>query len=149
MNTGLDASREDNYLMKKKDMAEASILLVDDEEIIRNSLAKELSEEHFAVTTVSSGREAISALHDAQYDLVITDLMMPGMDGAELVSALRRSDPRLPILGMTGLTDPAAFEGTDNPPLSALLTKPFTREKLLTALGEVLVQPQKDGAASA
>ena len=105
MNTGLDASREDNYLMKKKDMAEASILLVDDEEIIRNSLAKELSEEHFAVTTVSSGREAISALHDAQYDLVITDLMMPGIDGFGVLKAAKDRAPLTNVIILTGYGD--------------------------------------------
>jgi len=127
------------------------ILLVDDEASVRLVLQRILEEQGYRVLIAEEGFEALALLkrRGPEVQLVITDLMMPGMDGAELVSALRRSDPRLPILGMTGLTDPAAFEGTDNPPLSALLTKPFTREKLLTALGEVLVQPQKDGAASA
>ena len=74
--------------MENKDMTETSILLVDDEDVIRKSLAKELREEHFTVTALSNGNEAISALHDGQFDLVITDLMMTGIDGFGVLKAV-------------------------------------------------------------
>ena len=66
--------------MENKVMTETSILFVDDEDVIRKSLARELREEHFTVTAVSSGSEAISALQAAQYDLVITDLAVFEID---------------------------------------------------------------------
>ena len=62
-------------------MAQTSILFVDDEEVIRTSFTRELQAEHFAVTAAADGSEAVAALRAVQFDLVITDLMMPGLDG--------------------------------------------------------------------
>ena len=59
--------------MEYKEKTEASILLVDDEKVIRQSLTRELTKEIFSVTAASSGSDAISAMQAGQYDLVFTD----------------------------------------------------------------------------
>jgi PAS domain S-box-containing protein len=89
--------------MEKKGMA--SLLLIDDEEVIRKSLARELRLEHFTVTAVSGGSEAISALENAQYDVVITDLMMPGIDGFGVLKAVKRRAPLTRVIIITGYGD--------------------------------------------
>lgn len=71
-------------------LGETTILLVDDEELIRKSLTRELQQENFTVTTVSSGREAINALKIRKYDLVITDLMMPDVDGFKVLEVVKK-----------------------------------------------------------
>ena len=91
--------------MKKKDRNEISILFVDDETIIRKSLTRELREEQFMVTAVSSGSEAISALQETKFDLVITDLMMEGIDGFGVLKAVKNVAPLTSVIILTGYGD--------------------------------------------
>ena len=86
-------------------MAATSILFVDDEEVIRKSLARELRMERFTVTTVAGGQEAIEALKTGQYDLVITDLMMPDVDGFGILKAVKRYAPQTSVIILTGYGD--------------------------------------------
>ncbi len=88
--------------MEIKTPAEASILFVDDESVIRKSLARELSEEHFSVTAVADGKEAINILQKTQYDLVITDLMMTGIDGFAVLKAVKEKSPLTRVIILTG-----------------------------------------------
>ncbi len=91
--------------MEHKDTAEISILFVDDEKLIRNSFARELREEGFAVTAVGSGREAIDELEKAKYDVVITDLMMPDIDGFGVLKAVKKSVSPTSVIILTGYGD--------------------------------------------
>ncbi len=91
--------------MEQAIMAEISILFVDDEEVIRQSFARELRVEHFAVTAVGSGSEAITALENGRYDLVITDLMMPGIDGFGVLKAVKKIAPLTSVIILTGYGD--------------------------------------------
>ena len=75
--------------MEHKDMTGISILFVDDEKLIRNSFARELRAEGFTVTAVASGSEAIDEVERTRYDLVVTDLMMPGVDGFGVLKAVK------------------------------------------------------------
>ena len=86
-------------------MAETTILFVDDEEVIRKSFARELRAEHFEVTAVASGDDAIKALENGQYDLVITDLMMPGVDGLGVLKAAKNLAPFTSVIILTGYGD--------------------------------------------
>ena len=86
-------------------MAETTILFVDDEEVIRKSFTRELQLEHFEVTAVASGAEAISALENGQYDLVVTDLMMPGIDGFGVLKAAKNLAPFTSVIILTGYGD--------------------------------------------
>jgi CheY-like chemotaxis protein len=68
------------------------VLIIDDHEFMRLSLAELLSREGFVVGAVASAEEALAALTEQEYGIVVTDLMMPGMDGIELCARLR-ADP--------------------------------------------------------
>lgn len=85
-------------------MTELSILFVDDEELIRKSFTRELREEHFAVTAVDSGDKAIDLLKNNRYDLVITDLLMPGIDGLGVLKAVKEYAPQTSVI-ITGYGD--------------------------------------------
>lgn len=86
-------------------MTETSILFVDDEDIIRKSFVRELQMEGFAVTAFASGSEAINALETQPFDLVITDLMMPGIDGFGVLKATKKIAPITSVIILTGYGD--------------------------------------------
>jgi CheY-like chemotaxis protein len=119
--------------------ASPSILIVDDEFGLAEMLREMLRELGYQVTLAINGRLALDVLGEQPIDLVITDLMMPVMDGAELAAAIRRSEVhrQLPIVMMTSL--PAAVPGAAL--YDAVLRKPFTPDMLLTAIQRVLAQP--------
>lgn len=79
----------------------ARVLVVDDDLGIRQSLAELLSAEGCAVTTAGDGAEALEALEGGAFDLVLSDVVMPRMDGYELFTTVRQRYPSLPILMMT------------------------------------------------
>jgi DNA-binding response OmpR family regulator len=91
--------------MEHKDMTGISILFVDDEKLIRNSFARELRAEGFTVTAVASGSEAIDEVERTRYDLVVTDLMMPGIDGFGVLKAVKEIVPKTCVIILTGYGD--------------------------------------------
>lgn len=82
-----------------------SILFVDDEDVIRKSFQRELQMEGFAVTVAAGGEEAIGALEKDTFDLVITDLMMPGIDGFGVLKAAKKLAPLTSVIILTGYGD--------------------------------------------
>jgi len=109
-----------------------SILIVDDEFGLAEMLREMLRELDYDVTLAINGRLALDILGERHVDLVITDMMMPVMDGAELAAAMRRSDThrKIPIVMMTSLPSALCTNGL----YDAVLRKPFTPELLLTTM---------------
>jgi DNA-binding response OmpR family regulator len=87
-------------------MAESSqairLLLVDDEVGYLEVLSKRLTHRGFTVTTARSGEEAIRALRKSEFDLAVVDLKMEDMDGIEVLKVLKRMDPSLHVIILTG-----------------------------------------------
>jgi DNA-binding response OmpR family regulator len=110
-----------------------SILIVDDEFGLAEMLRDMLGEHHYDVTLAINGRLALEILGERKVDLVITDMMMPVMDGSELARAMRNSDGHrnIPIVMMTSL--PAEVPRASGL-YDAVLRKPFTPEILLQTL---------------
>src|SRR5262245_46756588 len=81
----------------------ATVLIVDDEELNRDALARRLERQDYEVATARTGREAIELLGGRRFDLVLLDIMMPGMNGLEVLRFLRRVDNLvdLPIIMVT------------------------------------------------
>ncbi len=78
------------------------IIIVDDEPALRRILLEALSAHHFDVTGCSSGQQAVAQLREKEFDLLLTDLMMPEMDGIALMEAASKIDPHLVAIMMTG-----------------------------------------------
>jgi two-component system, NtrC family, response regulator HydG len=78
------------------------ILIVDDELVVRDSLGKWFVSEGYTARPVSSAREALEVIQQAEFDIALLDIKMPGMDGMELQSRLREADPDLTVVMMTG-----------------------------------------------
>ncbi len=86
-------------------MAIKKVLLVDDEEIILESISQELIDEGFEVATAISGEEAISKISNSNFDLVLTDLIMPGVGGLQVLEGARKNDPNICVIIYTGYGD--------------------------------------------
>src|SRR5512133_3471661 len=78
------------------------ILIVDDELVVRDSLGKWFTSEGYQARPVGSAREALATLQDAEFDIGLIDIKMPGMDGMELQARLKEIDPDLSVVIMTG-----------------------------------------------
>src|SRR2546427_4079781 len=82
-------------------MPAEKILVVDDEQSMAQFLAIVLRKEGYQVTTVNNGRDALEKVKSDPFDVVITDIKMPGMDGIQLLQGLKKYDPSLPVVIMT------------------------------------------------
>jgi CheY-like chemotaxis protein len=114
------------------------ILVVDDEMCIRDITKTSLESSGYNVITAGDGTEALSLYAEQKGDIkaVLTDMMMPFMDGAATIRALRKMNPHARIIAASGL---ASNEGAaDGVKADVFLTKPYTAEKLLRALEKVL-----------
>jgi two-component system cell cycle sensor histidine kinase/response regulator CckA len=116
--------------------ASACLLVVDDEEALRQLLASGLKRQGFAVVVAADGREALGILDGGQsVDLVLTDIVMPRLTGLELCSEMVRRFPEIPVLLMTGCIDqPPSDWGLEVP----ILRKPFRLSCLCEAIRSCL-----------
>jgi DNA-binding response OmpR family regulator len=117
------------------------ILVVDDDEAVRRLVARVLRAAGHEVVTMNDGRAALrTALGDsAQFDLLLTDVEMPGMSGIELARELRAKDPELRVLMISGYTEEAV--GKVGPDGIDLLGKPFSADDLIGRVRAVLTSP--------
>ncbi len=117
------------------------ILIVDDEENIRNVTKATLERFGYRVVLANDGTEALAAFaqHRNEIAAVLTDMAMPYMDGSSLVRALRKIDPEVKIIAMSGLMSPGQNAELRSQNIQKFLTKPFTAEALLNMLAETIV----------
>ena len=114
------------------------VLVVDDEAAIREMLSKALALADYDVEVVADGRAATERLRLAPYDLLITDLRMPGIDGLTVIREARRMRADLPVIIITGYSsESAAIEAIDLG-VSGYLTKPFRVPKVLAVAAKAL-----------
>jgi len=128
-----------------------SVLLVEDEFVIRTAVAEFLSGAGYQVLSAANGREALSKLqaHTGKINLVITDVVMPGMSGPKLAESIAAMHPQAKILFVSGCTEDAVLrKGAADLPRNFLL-KPFSFESLAVKIREVLDEPQRANATAA
>jgi DNA-binding response OmpR family regulator len=112
--------------------------VADDEEPIRDLLARALALAEYEVEAAPDGRAALDRLRVAPFDLLITDLKMPGLGGLDLVREARRLAPDLPIVIITGFSTEAAAIEALNLGVAGYLTKPFRVQKILATVAKAL-----------
>jgi two-component system, cell cycle sensor histidine kinase and response regulator CckA len=117
-----------------------TILLAEDEQDVREVTREFLESGGYTVLEAKDGAEAIRLVqsHQDNIDLLITDMVMPGITGQELAVRLRERRPNLRILYMSGYSDGAALNSALSDSSIRLLTKPFSRSALLRAVNELL-----------
>jgi len=114
-----------------------TVLVVDDEPLLRKLMRLELEEGGFQVLTAENGRDAmkVSRSHRGEIDVLVSDVMMPGMDGPALVQELLESDPNLPVLFVTGSTERVPLHKNERFPF---IEKPFSPGNLVVTVRRLL-----------
>lgn len=120
----------------------ASILAVDDEPIVLDSLRKILVLAGFNVDTVESGPEALGLVQRKDYDFVFTDLKMPGMDGVEVVKAVKHLRPDVDVAVITGYATIESAVETMKHGAGDYVQKPFTEDELIDFARRLLIKRQ-------
>ncbi len=123
----------------------AHILVVEDDDLIRNYIARLLKIEGHTTTQANNGVQAMLRLRETVPDAVISDVNMPEMDGFTLLDTIRsdRSLAALPVMLLTALDDRASMRRGMSGGADDYLGKPFTREELMDALGGLLKKKQR------
>jgi excisionase family DNA binding protein len=114
------------------------VLVVDDESSIRDLLTKTLALAEYDVDAAPDGRTALGRLRTTVYDLLITDLKMPGMDGLSLIRDAKRLAPALPVVIITAYSTEASAIEAINLGVAGYLTKPFRITKILNTAAKAL-----------
>jgi len=111
-----------------------NILIVDDEQIVLDSITKHLRKEPYKITGVLSAKEGLDLVKNDGIDIILTDLMMPEIDGLELMKIVKDIHPKMPIIMITGYaTINTALQATQ---LGAFdyIAKPFSKKELLAVV---------------
>jgi DNA-binding NtrC family response regulator len=125
-------------------MTRKSILLVDDEPVILNSLARELAagDCNFEVAVAGSGEEAIARINSGSFDLVLTDLIMPGLDGFQVLKACKQKDAQIIVIIFTGYADLDSAVDALRLKADDFLQKPCNSEELLYRMSNCLTKQE-------
>jgi excisionase family DNA binding protein len=114
------------------------VLVVDDEATVREMLGKTLALAEYDVDMAPDGRTALDRLRIIPYDLLITDLKMPGVDGLGVIREARRLKPEIPVIIVTGFSTEASAIEAVNLGVSGYLTKPFRVPRVLAVAAKAL-----------
>lgn len=120
-------------------MAKYRILVVDDEQDIRDVTCLLLGKSGYEAISIDGAQAALDAMEKEPYDLVLTDMLMPDMDGVELITEIRRRDPAQVIVAMSGgghAPKESYLQIAKLYGVQGVLSKPFNQEKLFEALIE-------------
>jgi len=122
--------------MERKETEGKKILIVDDEEIVSKSLLKLLKSQGYQPTIAKSGKEAIERVKEEDFDLLIVDVRMPGMDGIEMIKEIRKileesKRKSIPEVVITGYADLDKYQEALDLEVKDYLYKPFDNNEFL------------------
>lgn len=121
-------------------MKKIKILIIDDEKVIRDGLSAILQKAGFAVQSAADGQTALSLLHQATVDLVLSDLKMPHMGGLEVLRAIKIIRPEVPVIIITGYAKIETAVETMQHGAADYLPKPFSPAEVLEKINKVLAE---------
>ncbi len=131
MNSGMKTLEDPSSPVPLHSSAGTAILVVDDEGAVRRFALRVLEREGYRVVEARDGIEAVELIRQGhQFDAVVSDIVMPRMNGVELMQALSTTAPDLPVILMSGYATGALAELGINAPC-AILPKPFPADRLL------------------
>ena len=117
---------------------EKRLMVIDDEPAIREGIRRIFEAENFVVEALGSGQAALMRLNQESFDLVITDLKMPGMSGLELLRGIKDSYPDLPVIFITGFSSVGSAVEIMKMGAVDYIAKPFDPEDLVKVVNNAL-----------
>jgi DNA-binding response OmpR family regulator len=114
------------------------LLVVEDDPEMRDLLRKVLEKEGYAVSVASGTHEAVASLTQTRFDLVVTDLVMPGNGGLEILRVIREGDPALPVIIITAFGDWGSYSRALEMGAAAFISKPLRMAELIAAIHAAL-----------
>ena len=126
----------------------ARILLIDDDEVIRETLTLVLKQKGYLVDKAENGKEAIAKSHANFYNLAIVDWRLPDIEGTKLLGELKETTPRMVKIMLTGYPSMSNAIAAVNNHADAFLLKPVDSEVLLEKIRELLIQQERTRAFS-
>jgi DNA-binding NtrC family response regulator len=117
--------------------AEVRILVVDDDRYLLDLLIETLKAIGYQAHGVTSAREALDLLHTSEFDLIITDIKMPGINGVEFTRTVKRDHPDLPVIFVTGVFNASVLQAVD---AQGFLAKPFRIGQMEELIASVLAK---------
>ena len=118
-----------------RDIPSMRVLVIDDEEFVRNVLSAILEEEGHTVTLASSGEEALQMVKVGTFEVVFTDLAMPGMDGVAAANEIKQRSPQTKVILMSGYGSDKAYERAgDTNCIDAAISKPFRLSEIRSVM---------------
>lgn len=115
------------------------VLVVDDDPVVGKSFNRVLAQKGYVVVTAANAREALSKVQDGEYDVVFTDIKMPGMNGIELAERLKVERPWTPVVIVTGFGSTANQDRAVAAGVSSFLQKPLSPEMIEGSLAKALL----------
>lgn len=115
-----------------------NILIVDDEQAVRNVLRRKLERSGYGVFEAENGAEAMRAAETIAFDLVVTDILMPERDGIETICFLRKEQPRVKIIAISAPSNQLFLEDARGLGANFVFEKPINLEALAEKVGELL-----------
>ena len=119
--------------------AACSLLIVDDDPVVHYLIQLMLKNTNWTTDAVHSGEEALVRLEGRDYDVVLTDILMPSMDGLTLLGRILQARPGAKVVVMTADNRPDHVVGSMRGQAAAYLSKPFSKEQLLESLSDALL----------
>lgn len=117
------------------------VLIVDDEDLVRNAVAMVLTRNNFQTTAVANGQKGLDICLKQEFDVIITDLVMPQMDGVEFIQSIRAHSINTPVITFTGGAR-VGHQNLSNQALKAgaclALRKPVNKQQLLDGIAQAL-----------
>jgi two-component system, NtrC family, response regulator AtoC len=131
--SGTGTSRARSATIKQR----LRILVVDDEPNVRGIITAHLNDEGHDVGTANDGAQALERFKAESWDLVMTDRVMPKMNGDELAKAIKALNPKIPVILVTAFADRPPDPEVSDSPFDLVIRKPFTRDTLRAAIALV------------
>jgi len=129
---------EKERLKDSEKVSSQKILVIDDEEGVRDVLARILGDEGHRVSLAETGKKGLDKFKQGDFDLVLTDLGMPDMSGWELAKRIKKINPSLPVGLITGWAVPLTKEKMKEKGVDFVLSKPFDCIKVVTEVNALL-----------
>lgn len=140
---GKDLEEEASPPFSFKEGKKARILVIDDEEFIRSVLSRTLAQVHHQVTLAENGEKGIQLFQEKKFDIVLTDLGMPGMSGWDVCRTIKKISPHTPVGMITGWGAEISQSKMEECGLDFLISKPFDFNQILNVVADKIASKEK------